>query len=281
MPARCRRPWATPSLATSSTSAPSRRPTRHAHPARVRVLVGVAHGLGQDRLRERLEARRHVTLVARLERHAQVGVHARQALDLGHERRLGRARGAAERALNRRAQIGQRLLHLGRAAQAGLGGQVALAVERHRDPEQPLDHALVDLAGQVDPLLELARPLALGGHHARHRGERRRLAERPQQVPLGIVQRRLRQQRGRRRSPPGRVRPPPSARTPDGPARETRRRTRSGNCPVMSPAISITRSSRSDWAAIGADSTVTCASANGSRLSPCAPAARTRRRAES
>ena len=49
----------------------------------------------------------------------------------------------------------------------------------------------------------------------------------------------------------------------------------------MSPAISITRSSCSDWAAIGADSTVTCASANGSRLSPWAPTARTRRRPES
>ena len=52
-----------------------------------------------------------------------------------------------------------------------------------------------------------------------------------------------------------------------------------GNCPVMSPSISITRSSRSDWAAIGADSTVTWAPANCSRLRPCAPAARTRRTA--
>ena len=71
---------------------------------------------------------------------------------------------------------------------------IALAVERHRYPEQALDHALMDVASQVDALLELARPLALGRHRARDRGQRRGLAQRPEKVPLGIVERRLGQQ---------------------------------------------------------------------------------------
>ena len=69
--------------------------------------------------------------------------------------------------------------------------QVAGAVEHHRDPEQPLDHALVHLAREVDPLPQLARGLRLRGDVARDRGQRRRLAERPQQVALGGVERRL------------------------------------------------------------------------------------------
>ncbi len=48
----------------------------------------------------------------------------------------------------------------------------------------------MDLAREVDPLLELVGVLGLGGDDPRHRGERRRLAERPQQVPLGVVERR-------------------------------------------------------------------------------------------
>ena len=47
--------------------------------------------------------------------------------------------------------------------------------------------------------------------------------------------------------------------------------------PARSPTTSTTLSVASARPAIGADSTVTCAEANGSMLIPCAPAARTRR----
>ena len=203
---------------------------------------------------------------------------AGKALDLGHERRLGRPRRAPERALERRPQVRQRLLGLDRAALPRFGGQVALAVQRHRDPEQALDHALVDLAGQVDPMLELPRPLPPGWRLC----ALPKPAPRPCRASTAGAARRHRAAAltaaGRPRSRPRRDRLPPSARTPAGPARETGSMYSVGNWPVISPAISITRSSRRDWAAIGADSTVTCASANCSRFKPYVPAARTRRR---
>ena len=98
--------------------------------------------------------------------------------------RVARER-ASERALDRLAQLAERRLDLAGAARSHLLGQVAGAVERHRDPEQSLDHALVHLAREVDPLAQLARGLGLGGDVARDRRERGRLPERPQQVPLG------------------------------------------------------------------------------------------------
>ena len=85
-------------------------------------------------------------------------------------------------------------LGLARAALARLGGQIALAVEGHRDAEQPLNHALVDLAGQVDSVLELVGLLRLRGDDPRHGRQRRGLPQRPQQVDLGVVERWRREQ---------------------------------------------------------------------------------------
>ena len=87
------------------------------------------------------------------------GLAVRQPVDLGQQRRAGRARDPPERALQRAAKIAERRLRLGRAPSPGVGRQVALAVKRHRDAEQALDHALVDLAREVDPLLKLLERL--------------------------------------------------------------------------------------------------------------------------
>src|SRR6185437_6080167 len=97
-------------------------------------------------------------------------MRARQALDLGAERRLGGTRRAAERALERRPQVRERRLGLLGAALARRGRQLAVAVERHRDAEQPLDDTLVQLAGKVNALLQLAGLLELRGDDPRHRG---------------------------------------------------------------------------------------------------------------
>jgi hypothetical protein len=80
------------------------------------------------------------------------------------------------------------------AACVSLAQQIARAVERHRHAEQPLDHSLVDLACEVDPLLELVGLLELGREDARDRGQRRGLSERPQERPVGFLQRRARHQ---------------------------------------------------------------------------------------
>ena len=113
----------------------------------------------------------------------------RQPFDLGQERRLRVARPATERALERRAQVGQSNLSLRRAPLARRRGQIAIAVQRHRDAEQALDHALVNLAREIDPVLELVCFLSLIGHDSRHRHERGRFAQRPQQIALGVVDR--------------------------------------------------------------------------------------------
>ena len=115
-------------------------------------------------------------------------MHPREPLDLLCESRLCRARRPAQRPLQGRAQVHQRRLRLDGAALARVTGQVAVAVKRHRDAEQALDHALVDLACQIDPLLELARGLRLGCDDPRDRRQRRRLSQRPQQVPVGVAE---------------------------------------------------------------------------------------------
>ena len=60
--------------------------------------------------------------------------------------------------------------------------------ERERDAEQALDHALVDLAREVDARLEQARAALLVGGDADARGERRRLPDRPHRAALVVVQ---------------------------------------------------------------------------------------------
>ena len=95
-----------------------------------------------------------------------------------------------QRARERGAQLGERHLHLGGAAALAVGVERLLAREHERDPEQPLHDALVDLAREVDPLLQLAALLVVGGHLAGDGGHGDRLAERPQQVALVVVHRR-------------------------------------------------------------------------------------------
>ena len=97
---------------------------------------------------------------------------------------LGRQR--RERSLERTAQVAQRLLHLDPAALALGAVERLLGAERQRHPEQALQHALVDLAREVEPLAEPARALLLAGGVARGGDERRGLAERPQQVALAV-----------------------------------------------------------------------------------------------
>ena len=257
MPARRRAP-VTPSLTTSIQNAPSARPSRTSTWRRLRVLVGVAHRLdaAPTAPAARSSAGTSAGVPSTSDR-PRSGMGDREPLHLGGQRRPGGPRRTAQRALERRAQVGERRLRLGGAALARRRGQLAVAVERHRDAEQALDDALVDLAREVDALLELAGLLELGGDDPRHRRERRGLAERPQQAAVGVVQRRARASAGRRGSRRRRGRPRPSARTPAAPARRRARANSSGTWPLRSPTTSTTWSSRSACAAIGADSTVT------------------------
>ena len=96
--------------------------------------------------------------------------------------RLGGASGRAERV----AQVGERGVHLARAALARLLAQRVLRAEHQRDAEQPLHHALVELARQVDARLEQAGSALLARRDAHARGERRGLAERPHGVTLVV-----------------------------------------------------------------------------------------------
>ena len=121
-------------------------------------------------------------------------MHAGKPLHLLPQRRLRRPWCAPQRTLEGAPQVRERKLRLACAALAGQRREIALAVQRHRDAEQPLDHALVDLPRQIDPLLELHRLLGLGRDDPRHRRQRRRLAQRPEQVLLGVIKRRCRHQ---------------------------------------------------------------------------------------
>ena len=121
---------------------------------------------------------------------------------LGRERR--------ERPLERAAQVGERLLHLDPAALALRLVERLLGAQRERHAEQPLEHALVDLARQLEPLGQAPRPLLLARHVARRRDQRGRLPERPQQVPLAV----------------GELEPPAAAVGADHPVRAPRRAQR-------------------------------------------------------
>ena len=112
-----------------------------------------------------------------------------EALDLRRQRRPGRTRGATERALQRGAQVDQRGLHLLGARSRAPASSGRRRGEHERDAEEPLHDAVVDVAREVDALLELARALGLVGRDPRARRERERLAERPQQVAPAVVQR--------------------------------------------------------------------------------------------
>ncbi len=113
-----------------------------------------------------------------------------QPFDLVEQRRVGFRRLARERALQRPSEVEQRRLQLGRDPLAGGGAQLNLAGEHELDPEQALDDGLVHLAGQVHPLLQLAGLGLLVGGQPGERRQRGGLAQRPEQVALGVAQRR-------------------------------------------------------------------------------------------
>ena len=121
-----------------------------------------------------------------LERHLLVA--PREPVELAAQRHAGVHRRGRERPLEGVAQVGQRRLHLVGAAAPRLVAQPRLRPERQRDAEQALHHALVDLAGEVDPGLEQPRAALLVGRDAHARGERRRLADRPHGAALVVVQ---------------------------------------------------------------------------------------------
>ncbi len=78
-------------------------------------------------------------------------------LELGCERRARLRRNRRQRALQRAPQVGKRFLHLDPAALA-LGAVELLGTKRQRDAEQALEHALVDLAREVEALAEPPGP---------------------------------------------------------------------------------------------------------------------------
>src|SRR5262249_55719798 len=122
--------------------------------------------------------------------------------DLVRERRCRWPSNATERLLQRLFELAKRALDLRGCAAAFLGRELAFAVERHGDAEQPLHHSVVNLACDVDPLPQLARPLALERRDAGRSGERCRLAQRPQQVVLTLAERRPALAIGKRNADP-------------------------------------------------------------------------------
>ena len=110
------------------------------------------------------------------------------ARHLGGQRRRRRLHNRRQRSLERRAQVRQRLLHLHATALALIGVQRALGAQRQRHPEQSLHDPLVDLAGQLEALAQSPRALLLAGGVAGGGDQRRRLAQRPQQMALAVGQ---------------------------------------------------------------------------------------------
>ena len=160
------------------------RPDVHPHRGRPRVLVRVPERLGQDRLRQRLDVLGNLHPVLPVELERQVLVVAAEPGELPAQRRAGVEARRRERSRERVAEVGEGGMHLARAALARLVGQRVLRAEHQRDAEQPLHHALVQLARQVDARLKQAGSALLARRDAHARGERRGLAERPHGVAL-------------------------------------------------------------------------------------------------
>ena len=91
-----------------------------------------------------------------------------------------------ESALERRAQIRERVAHLGAAALPVRRRERDLRAEHERHAEQPVHHALVHLARELDALVEAPRALLLASGDARARREGGELAERPHGVALVV-----------------------------------------------------------------------------------------------
>ena len=114
-----------------------------------------------------------------------------QPSDLFAQRRLRLWQRAAKRPLNRAAKLAERLLQLLGTAAPRLLVERLVTGERERDAEQTLDDALVQLARQVDPRLELCCTLVLARRGSRHRGQGGHLPEDPENLTLGVGELRL------------------------------------------------------------------------------------------
>ena len=149
------------------------------------MLGDVAQRFRQHRLGERLELGRHAHpgLPLHADRHAG---RRRQPLELFGQSRLGLERERGQGPFERAPEVADRLLHLDPAALALGRIQGLLGAQRQRYPEQPLEHALVNLARQIEPLAEAAVALLLTGRVARRGHQCGRLAERPQQVAFAV-----------------------------------------------------------------------------------------------
>ena len=120
----------------------------HADPRRRRVLARVAHRLGDDRLRERLELGRH----RRRRRPRRGRPRAARTSSSRSSRNVVRVAGVMRpsgRWIASRSSV-ERGLDLAVAALAHLSGHVAGGGQGERHAEQALDDAVVDVAREVD-----------------------------------------------------------------------------------------------------------------------------------
>src|ERR1700733_4537688 len=124
------------------------------------MLGDVPQRLREHRLRERLDVGRDRRLAPPVDLDDEPR-RAADAVELGRERRAGLGGQRRERALERTAQVAQRLLHLNPAPLALGTVERLLGTECERHPEQALENALVDLAGEVEPLAESASAFLL------------------------------------------------------------------------------------------------------------------------
>ena len=231
----------TPSLVTSSTNVPSRGLACARRPASRGRACGRCGSPPRAPTGRAARAPPAPSIARAVELDPEIGVLVAQARDLLGERRLGRGGGAAERPLHRRAQVAERRLHLLGAAPARLLVKRLVAGERERDAEEALHDALVDLAREVDALLERDRALVLAGRGARHRRERRHLAEDPEHLALGRGERRsLAAAVAEDRAHPASARRHRRDRRPCAP--RAARRSRREACRSRSSALSSTRS---------------------------------------
>ena len=149
-----RGPPLAPSLRTSSTKAPSVWHTRTRTELGSACLSAFRSASRQHGLGERLDLLRHLHALLPVELERQVLVVAAEPGELLAQGRAGVERRRRQRPRERVAQVRERAVQLLGAAAARLLAQLVLRAEHERDAEQPLDHALVQLAREVDARLE-------------------------------------------------------------------------------------------------------------------------------
>src|SRR3954452_11539324 len=157
---------------------------------RPRVLVRVAQRLGEDGLRQRLEARGDLDAGLGERAQADVRVLGPEALELLGEGRVDLGRGdGRDGSLHGGGEVAARLLYLREAPGALLVGDPAGTAEDEPQGEEPLRDLLVQLAGEGHALGEVTGALLVPRGGARRGGEGRDLPERPERVALGVAER--------------------------------------------------------------------------------------------